>query len=77
MWLVAGTGGVFGTFGIFVLFTPPDDSNMPMDQGLFVLLTITFFLLALAVPFVVYALRKPGWKNPDLDDVHHESPMDF
>ncbi len=77
MWIVAGTGAVFGTFGIFVLFTPPDDANMPMDRGLFVLLTIVFFLVALSVPFLVYAVRKPSWKNSDLDDVEHETPMDF
>ncbi|MDG2201034.1 MAG: APC family permease [Phycisphaerales bacterium] len=76
MWLVAGTGAFVGTAGIFILFTPPDDANMPMDPVWFVCLTITFFIVALLVPFVVYALRKPDWKSEEFEDVSHTPPID-
>ena len=73
MWLVAGTGAFVGTAGIFILFTPPDDPNMPMDPLWFVVLTISFFIVAMLVPFLVYAVRKPGWKSEGLPDVLHGS----
>lgn len=76
IWLVAGTGALVGTSGIFILFTPPDDANMPMDPAWFVALTITFFVVALLVPFVVYAIRKPEWKSKESVDESQTPPMD-
>ena len=76
IWLVAGTGALVGTSGIFILFTPPDDANMPMDPAWFVALTITFFIVALLVPFVVYAIRKPEWKSKESVDESQAPPMD-
>ncbi len=77
IWIIAGTGTLAGTAGIFMLFVPPDSSNLHLSPVFFVSLVAASFVVAFIVPHVVYALRKPEWKNAHLEDVHHKAPMDF
>ena len=77
VWLVAGTGALVGLIGIVFLFVPPDSQNLPMSTTLFIGLVVSSFVVACVIPHVVYAVRKPEWRNADLQDVHHKQPMDF
>ena len=78
IWLVAGTGALVGVTGIIFLFIPPDSENIKMPSGtLFIGLVACSFVVACLIPQFIYGLRKPQWRNANLEDIQHKQPMDF
>jgi amino acid transporter len=78
IWLVAGTGALVGLIGIVFLFVPPDSENIKMPSGtLFIGLVASSFVVACLIPHFIYGLRKPQWRNANLEDIQHKQPMDF
>ena len=66
MWIIGG-GGFAGSLLAFLLsFVPPGQISVgspAMYVGLLIGLTVLF----VAIPFVIYAVRKPHWRDPDSD----------
>lgn len=78
IWIVAGTGALVAVTGICFLFIPPDSENLQMPSaGSFVGLVVSCFIIACLIPQLIYALRKPEWRNAHLKDIEHKQPMDF
>jgi putative glutamate/gamma-aminobutyrate antiporter len=66
MWVVAGVGFVGSLTAMFFSFIPPNqiDVGSPVFYvGLLAVLTVVF----VAVPFVVYQVRRPSWRDPQSD----------
>ncbi len=72
MWLVCGVG-ILGAFAAMLLsFIPPEQiatGNPVVYVGIIVVGVSVFF----ALPLVVFARRKPSWRNPDV----HFYPFDW
>ncbi len=67
MWFLAVLGTIGAVFTLFIGFLPPsqiDDGNMYFYKSFL----IAGILLTVFLPNLIYALRKPHWKN--------ETPVD-
>jgi putative glutamate/gamma-aminobutyrate antiporter len=66
IWIVAGVGFLGSLVAMFFSFIPPNQIKVGSPVfyvGLLVVLTVVF----VAVPFVVYAVRKASWRDPQSD----------
>jgi putative glutamate/gamma-aminobutyrate antiporter len=66
IWIVAGVGFVGSLVAMFFSFIPPGQIKVgspALYVGLLVVLTVIF----VAVPFVVYHVRKDSWRDPKSD----------
>lgn len=62
MWLIAGAGFSGALIAFFLSFIPP--SQIPVGNPVnYVLILISGAILFVAVPLVVYTLRKPSWQQ--------------
>jgi len=61
MWLFAGVGIMGSILAIIVgLFPPSQFADWPVS--IYMLVILGLIVIGAAVPFIIYALRKPGWK---------------
>ncbi|MEX2962278.1 amino acid permease [Microbulbifer sp. TYP-18] len=61
LWLVAGIGFLAVAFAFVVSFFPPD--QLPVGSpAMYVVLVAGGAVVFTALPLLIYALRKPGWK---------------
>jgi putative glutamate/gamma-aminobutyrate antiporter len=66
MWLIGGIGCVSSALVFVLSFVPPDQIKVGSPQVYVALLAgLTIFFVAL--PFVIYALRKPHWRDEHSD----------
>lgn len=65
-WLVTGVGVIGALLAMVLSFVPPTQINTgsPLVYVIILVLGSVFFLV---VPFVVYAKRKPQWRDPQTD----------
>jgi putative glutamate/gamma-aminobutyrate antiporter len=66
MWIVAGVGLVGVVVAGALSFAPPNQISTGSPEiyvGILVLLTV----IEVAIPFIIYAFRKPSWLAPDSD----------
>lgn len=66
MWLIGGAGFVGSLLAFVLSFVPPSQISVgspAMYVGILIGLTVLFVIL----PFVIYAVRKPHWRDPDSD----------
>ena len=60
-WLLALVGSAAGLVAIAFAFLPP--GNVPEDMRPSYIAVVTVgFVLFTALPFAIYATRKPGWR---------------
>jgi len=66
MWLIGGLGFVGSLLAFVLSFIPPGQISVGSPTtyvGILIGLTVFF----VAIPFVIYAVRKPHWRDPDSD----------
>ena len=61
MWLLALVGSAAGLVAIAFAFLPPGNVPEDMRPGYIAVVTVGFVLFT-ALPFAIYATRKPGWR---------------
>ena len=66
MWLVGGVGLLGSLLALILSFIPPGQIKIG-SPTLYVGILIGLSVLLVAVPFVIFAIRKPHWRNPDSD----------
>ncbi|MEG1546988.1 MAG: amino acid permease, partial [Bacteroides sp.] len=65
MWIVGGVGFVGSLLAFILSFIPPGQISTGNTTVWFLVL-IVGVLVVVAAPFIIYALRKPSWSNPDM-----------
>lgn len=75
IWIVAGIGFLGSLLAFILSFIPPGQIDTGNHSVWFTVL-ILGCILFVAIPFVIYALRKPSWKNPNavFAPFHWETP---
>lgn len=66
MWLVGGVGFLGALLALVLSFIPPGQIKVG-SPILFVGILVTLAVLFVAIPFVIFAIRKPHWRDPDSD----------
>jgi putative glutamate/gamma-aminobutyrate antiporter len=66
VWVVAGVGFVGSVVAMFFSFIPPGQIKVG-SPVLYVGLLVALTLLFVAVPFIVYRLRRAKWRDPESD----------
>ena len=66
MWLVGGTGFLGSMLALILSFIPPGQIKVG-SPILYVGILIVLSVVLIAVPFVIYTVRKPHWRNPHSD----------
>ncbi|MFI3318256.1 MAG: putative glutamine/gamma-aminobutyrate antiporter GadC [Rikenellaceae bacterium] len=64
MWLLAGVGFLGSMLAFVLSFIPPSQIATGSNEVWFSVLIIGS-LIVVIVPFIIYAMRKPSWKNPN------------
>ena len=64
MWLIAGLGFCGSLLAFVLSFIPPDQIATGSNTVWFSVLIIGC-IVVVGAPFVIYASRKPSWKDPD------------
>lgn len=63
IWIVAGIGFLGALLAFILSFIPPSQINTGSNTVWFTVL-ILGCVVFVAIPLIIYALRKPSWKNP-------------
>ena len=66
MWLIGGVGFLGSLLAFVLSFIPPGQISVG-SPTLYVAILIGLTLVFVAIPFVIYAIRKPHWQDPDND----------
>jgi glutamate:GABA antiporter len=66
MWLVGAVGFLGSLLALILSFIPPGQIKVG-SPALYVGILIVLSAAWIAVPFVIYAVRKPHWRDPDND----------
>lgn len=66
MWLVGGVGFLGSLLALILSFIPPGQIKVG-SPTLYVGILIVLSVALVAVPFVIYAVRKPHWRDPESD----------
>jgi putative glutamate/gamma-aminobutyrate antiporter len=66
MWIVGGLGFLGSLLALVLSFIPPGQIKVG-SPTLYVGILIGLSVFFIAIPFVIYAVRKPHWRNPDSD----------
>lgn len=67
MWLVSGVG-FFGSLMAFILsFIMPAMFKGTISDGSWFGVLIGGAIVVVAAPFIIYAMRKPSWKDPNAE----------
>lgn len=64
VWIVGGVGFLGALLAFILSFIPPSQINTGSNSVWFTVLIIGC-LLFVAIPFMIYAMRKPSWKDPN------------
>lgn len=64
IWIVAGIGFLGALLAFILSFIPPGQIDTGNHTVWFTVL-ILGCVIFVAIPFIIYALRKPSWKNPN------------
>lgn len=63
MWVVGGVGFLGALLAFVLSFVPPDQIKVG-SKGLYIGLLVGLSAVFIAIPFIVYAIRKPHWRDP-------------
>lgn len=63
IWIVSGIGFLGSTLAFILSFIPPSQINTGSNTVWYSVLIIGCIIFV-AIPFLIYALRKPSWKDP-------------
>jgi glutamate:GABA antiporter len=66
MWLVGGLGFLGSLLAFVLSFIPPGQISVG-SPTLYVAILIGLTVFFVVIPFIVYAIRKPHWRDPDAD----------
>lgn len=66
MWLVGGLGFLGSLLAFVLSFIPPGQISVG-SPTLYVAILIGLTIFFVVIPFIVYAIRKPHWRDPDAD----------
>lgn len=66
IWIVGGVGFLGSLLAFVLSFVPPSQINTG-GHGMWFSVLIIGALVVVVCPFIIYALRKPSWKDPDTD----------
>ena len=66
IWIVAGIGFLGALLAFILSFIPPSQINTGSNTVWFTVL-ILGCVIFVAIPLLIYSLRKPSWKNPDAE----------
>jgi putative glutamate/gamma-aminobutyrate antiporter len=66
MWLIGGLGFLGSLLAFVLSFIPPGQISVGSPTT-YVTILIGLTLFFVAMPFVIYAVRKPHWRDPDSD----------
>ena len=66
MWLIGGLGFLGSLLAFVLSFIPPGQISVG-SPATYVEILIGLTVLFVIMPFVIYALRKPHWRDPDTD----------
>ena len=77
MWIIAGLGFCGALLAFVLSFVPPSQINTGNNTTWFTILVIGCVIF-IAIPFIIYALRKPSWKDPNAEfqPFHWEIPAE-
>jgi hypothetical protein len=67
MWFFGGAGFTASFVAFLLSFMPPSQINIG-SPTLYSSILIGCFMLAIATPLLIFALRKPDWRNAALTD---------
>ena len=65
MWLLAIVGSIAGLFAIVFAFLPPENVPSSMRASYIAVVALGFVVFT-ALPFIIYAGRKPQWRSLDV-----------
>lgn len=65
IWTVAGIGFLGALFAFILSFIPPSQINTGSNTVWFTVL-ILGCIIFVAIPLIIYAMRKPSWKDPNV-----------
>lgn len=72
IWIISSVGLLTILFGCILAVLPPAQLDIK-DPVSYVIIMVSGAVLLLAIPFVVYALRRPEWKIDDADSKKRSS----
>ncbi len=76
MWIVAGWGFAAMVFLFFLAIIPPSQIAftrlLPWQYALFMIIGL---IAVVAVPLIIYRLKKPGWKTPEVTGIQQFDKM--
>jgi putative glutamate/gamma-aminobutyrate antiporter len=67
MWIIGGAGFLGSLLAFVLSFIPPSQISVG-SPTIYVLILIGGNVVVVAIPFIIYALRKPNWKSKSADD---------
>lgn len=75
MWIVASLGFLGSLLAFILSFVPPSQINTG-GNGMWFTVLIAGAIIVVIIPFIIYAMRKPSWKDPkaDIEPFHWEEP---
>ena len=65
-WLIGIVGIVGAVLASILSFLPPSQINTG-SPAVYIIILIVGFVVLISVPFIIYACRKPSWRDPDSD----------
>lgn len=73
MWIVASVGFLGSLLAFILSFVPPSQINTG-GNGMWFTVLVSGAIIVVIIPFIIYALRKPSWKDPkaDIEPFHWE-----
>ncbi|MFI8664730.1 putative glutamine/gamma-aminobutyrate antiporter GadC [Rhodococcus qingshengii] len=66
MWVVAGAGFIGALIAFIFSFIPPEQISVG-SPAIYVLILLVLTVFFVAIPFLIYRVRKPHWADPDND----------
>lgn len=66
MWLIGGLGFLGSLLAFVLSFIPPSQISVG-SPATYVEILVGLTALFLVMPFVIYAVRKPHWRDPETD----------
>ncbi len=66
MWLIAGIGFCGSLLAFILSFIPPAQISTGSPTTWITILVVGC-IIVIAMPLIIYAMRKPSWRNPDTD----------
>lgn len=64
MWIVGGVGILGSTLAFVLSFIPPAQISTGGPVAWYSVLALGVIIMV-AIPFIIYSFRKPGWRNPN------------